>query len=79
MPAILSAHTSGSLDRGMAPSYRYVEGVGEGDGWAKGWVEMGVISTGTVGYAAWEGAFCGFPLDAMPPTIRPFIRGGMSR
>jgi len=29
MPAILSTHTSVSLDRGMAPSYRYVEGADE--------------------------------------------------
>jgi len=44
-----------------------------------GWVETGGISMGTVGYVDWGGDACGFPLGAMPPTIRPFIRGGMSR
>jgi len=79
MPAISSAHTSRSLERAMASSYLCVEGVGEAEGWAVGWVEMGMISTGTVGYRDWEGAFRGFPSDAMPPTLRLFIRGRMSR
>jgi len=58
----------------MAPSYRYVEGVGEGDGWAKGWVETGWMSIGTVDYGAFGGDACGFHLGAMHPTIRLHAR-----